>query len=105
MPGYIEKKYASLDEAKSSAAWFTERFGGVIFKAVDIGGHNNFRVGVFNEKTGELMQYESEWVDDCPSCGASVVVTSASERGGDILCDECAKTVGVFTGEPQHEPR
>lgn len=35
-------------------------------------------------------------VNDCPSCG---------ERGGDILCDECAKTVGVSTGEPQHEPR
>jgi len=90
MTGYREKKYTSLKAANKSAAWATERFGGVAFKGVDIGGHNNFRVGVFNEKTGTLMQYESEWCEECRKCGTTVAGAVASERHGEgPLCVKC----------------
>lgn len=52
----------------------------------------------------ELEPEPPEKVNDCPSCGAAsggLIIIGP----GDILCDKCAKTVGVNTGEPQHEPR
>ena len=99
---YIEKKYASLEEAKASAAITSKYYKPWIFKGVDIGGHNNFRVGVFSRDTGNLLQYECEWVEECHKCGPSLVVsgfeceyemdwpTFMKAKGGVKLCEKCA---------------